>query len=464
MAKGINIEIGVDPKKALDGIDTTEDALDKVAKTLDTIGKDGSKDIEKVEKSLKELDRESVRTGESMKKNVGKKTREATDDAKVGMDDLKSESLQTARETAASFDGSTESIVDMFQEVSANAFVGFGAAGAAAGLAAAAGVGLVGSVIQAIADDAKASQTRISDMANELIGVAGIGQRSSTVIRENMTKIITDGDGAVKKLAEVKEASGKIGIEWQSVAQAYAGNEEAIADVIKATKKQIAAVQEARRVNSDMTAEDEQGYIDRTNALNNYLSEFEKTQQEIDAAKAAEKAFLESGGAEMLAKEELIAGLNEAYDTAAGSILDYLNKETGIVDTEAYIQAMKDKEKALLDYQNTLATSGFTTEQKQALDGMGLEAAQAYMTAYKNGTAAQKKDLEAILTKTASDSSGAAKEVLDATFAKPTDAVVKTTVDQASVDAAKKAIQNGIDKGTYKIKVEAFDRFGKRVE
>jgi hypothetical protein len=463
-SKGIDIKIGVDPDDAIAGAHDVESALDKVSKTLDDVGRGGTQDVKKLEKSISDLNRESMQSKDKLDRAFGKGFKSNLKEAEGGMTDLKSESMQTARETAASFDGTGQSIVDMFQEVSANAFQGFGAAGAAAGLAAAAGIGFVSSMIQSIQQDALATKGRISDIATELIATGGVGVRSSTVIREGMTKIITGGEGAVKALEDVKKASSAIGMEWQTVAQAYAGNEDAIDGVIKATKKQIKAVEDARTNNTKMTAEDEQGYIDRTQALNNYLDEFKKTQGEIDAAKAAEKAFLESGGAEMLAKEELISGLNTAYDDAAGSILDFVNKETGVTDTAGYIQAMKDKEKALLDYQASLAASGFTPEQKAALDKMGLDSASAFMNAYKNGTAAQKADLSAILTKTASDSSGAAKDVIDATFRMPTDAVVKTTVDQASVNAAKASIQSGISNGTYKITVKAYDKNGKVID
>ncbi len=77
-----------------------------------------------------------------MDKSLGKKTKKAAEEGKSGMDDFKQEANQTARESAASFDGSAESIVDVFQEVAANAFQGFGPAGAVAGLAIAAGIGL----------------------------------------------------------------------------------------------------------------------------------------------------------------------------------------------------------------------------------------------------------------------------------------------------------------------------------
>jgi hypothetical protein len=73
---------------------------------------------------------------------MGDGAKRAFDDAGDGVKDFKGEAAQTAKETAASFDGSAESIGSSFQEVAANAFSGFGPAGTAAGVAVAAGLGV----------------------------------------------------------------------------------------------------------------------------------------------------------------------------------------------------------------------------------------------------------------------------------------------------------------------------------
>lgn len=110
-------------------------SLEAIDKELDLVGK--SKGLESVEDDLKKVQRESDDTG----KKLGNSMDAGFKKASSGADDFKQEANQTARETAASFDGSAESIGGAFQEVAANAFGAFGPAAGLAGLAVAAGIG-----------------------------------------------------------------------------------------------------------------------------------------------------------------------------------------------------------------------------------------------------------------------------------------------------------------------------------
>lgn len=465
MAKGVSIGIGVDASDALDGIESTEDALNKVAHTLDDLGKDGSKDIEKVEKSLTELDRESVRTGESMKKNVGRKTRDATDDAKAGMDDLKQESAQTAKETAQSFDGSTESIVGMFQEISAQAFAGFGPAGAAAGVAAAVGIGAVSAVITKIEEDAKASKARIGELASEMIDAGGVGQVSLNYVSEELKKILTNGGEGAKSLDEVKKAAKTAGVSVGTVAMAYSGNEKALDGLIdkvdKATKEQLALVDAQKSQGEGRVSKET---ADQATALGNLQKELIKTRDETNLAKQAEQEWLTSGGAEIIAKQDAIAGLNSYYDDAVNNVTEFVNKETGVLDVTKYLESIEARKKALADYQTSLATSGFTTEQKSALNAMGVEQAAAFMKGYESATPAQKKAMAASLTDAASESSGVAKGIIDKTFEKPITPTIAPFVDAKTMEANKAAIQKALTNQTFKINIRAYDKNGKPVD
>lgn len=90
-----------------------------------------------------------------------------------GLQDFRDESGETAREAAASFDGSAAGIADAFQEVAASAFVGFGPAGAAAGLAAAAGLGIAITAMQTVAEEADAAKERVGEVANAIVDTGG---------------------------------------------------------------------------------------------------------------------------------------------------------------------------------------------------------------------------------------------------------------------------------------------------
>ncbi|MEU4361198.1 hypothetical protein [Promicromonospora sp. NPDC023987] len=130
--------------KFVDGAKDAERAIedfgsaDSAVKKIDDGVQDASTEVEKLEKKFKDA-------ADAVKKIDGKSLKDVDDSSRKageGIDNLKDESNETAREVAASFDGSAESIAEGFQEVAANALGGFGPAGAAAGLAVAAGLGI----------------------------------------------------------------------------------------------------------------------------------------------------------------------------------------------------------------------------------------------------------------------------------------------------------------------------------
>lgn len=116
-----------------------ERAVEGVGDELKDTGRTGERALDDIEDSLKDVQKQSRKTfddiGDESKRGFGK--------AEEGVKDFKQEVQQSARETAASFDGSFESIADLGQEVAANAFSGFGPAGTAAGLAVAGAAGVM---------------------------------------------------------------------------------------------------------------------------------------------------------------------------------------------------------------------------------------------------------------------------------------------------------------------------------
>ena len=205
----IKIDFFADVAKFLRGTKDVAGALDDVAGELDSLGqdsedaadkagdalgdgfKDGAKDadkaLERVEDSLQEAGKKAdklegdvgaaframARDAQASGKKIGDSQREAYDEAGAGMDDLKSESASTAKESAASFDGSAESIVGSFQEIAANAFAGFGPAGAAAGLAMAVGLGLAITAAQDVAENANEAKQKSIDMVDAIKDAGG---------------------------------------------------------------------------------------------------------------------------------------------------------------------------------------------------------------------------------------------------------------------------------------------------
>jgi hypothetical protein len=172
----ITIDVGLEASGVAKGAKDAEKALEKLEDAVGDAAKEG-KQLDKIEDELKDVQRQSDKTG----RDVGKNMDDGFDRAKKGADDFKQEANSTAREAAASFDGSAESIADAFQEVTANAFGGFGPAGAVAGLAAAAGIGLAVKAFEEVGEAQELSEEKVADWAkafiesgNRIIGAAHV--------------------------------------------------------------------------------------------------------------------------------------------------------------------------------------------------------------------------------------------------------------------------------------------------
>lgn len=456
-SEGASIRIDVDPKKAVEGIEDVSDAVDKITENLDQVGKDGVKDVDKLEKSISDLNREALKTGDEFEKSVGKKFKNSTKEAESGLQDFKQEAHSTAKESAASFDGSAESIVDSFQEIAANAFEGFGPAGAMAGLALAAGIGLATAAFGQSQEEAQKAKERISELATALIDAGSTDVNFDLVIERLKEMATTTEDGAVN-LEKLQKVADKSGGSFDELAQAYAGNSEGLGELISEMEKENALTEkqtEGRHMGTSALDE-------LTNAQSEYITLLKTSQEEIAKAEAQEKLWRDSGGPEMQAKAEAISMINGAYDEVVNSVTDYVNKETGVLDVEAYITAMQARSDALNAYQTNLANSGFTTEQKSALDAMGYEAAAAWMQGYESATPEQKASMEKFLTESAKDSSGLAKGEIDKTFMTPTEAKVQAKLDEES----KKEVQRALNQITAAatVTVKYVDKYGKPVD
>ena len=454
---GINVDAKIGAKGFVQGIDDMVGALEDLQDSVTEVQKDGDASLEKLEKSFAEVAKASRTAGDDVKRGFGDSTKEGLKDAEGGLKDFKEESISTAKESAASFDGSAESIVDSFQEIAANAFAGFGPAGAIAGLGIAAGIGIGTAAFTKQQEEVEKSKQRIADLGSAMIAsgsdVAGLEN-----IQKNLELIVTNAEDAPKKFDDIKKAAKETGLGVSQLAAAYSGNKEALDTATEAAEK---AYKAEVKFNS---ANDEGGVAleGKGKALQQTVIELQKLQEEQEAAAQVEKDWLAQGGAETLAKAEAISTINDAYDEVVNSVTDYVNSETGVLDVQAYIDAMQQRADALANYQTKLAESNFTTEQKDALNSMGIEAASAWMAGYESATPDQKAAMEKFLTESASETSGVAKGVIDEAFAKPTEAKVEAVADTAT---AQKTLDALVKSRTAKIELSFVDkRTGKEID
>lgn len=455
MAGTIKISSDLDARGFLKGTENMEDALEDVSKELKDTSKDGDKALETLENSFAEAAKAAKDAGNDMQKGMSSGFKGVQDAGGEAAGEIKQEFASNLSEVTSSFDGSVESMGDLVQGTLGGLVGSLGPLGMAAGAAGAVGVGLVIAKLTEAAEEAEKSKERIKEMGLAIIE-SGADVAGLESFNEEMKLIITNSDDARKKLEDIEklvdqypQLAGDVGL----MAQAYAGNEEAMDGALAALEKII----EQEKIR---TGQGTEGAVSMNEALLDSKETLIQIQKETEAAKQIEQDWLNSGGAESLAKAEAINNINAAYDDAAGSILDFKNEESGVLDVQAYIDSMLAREQALADYQTAVAESGFTTEQKAALNDMGIEASAAWMQGYKQASPAQQKEMERILTKSASESSGVAVKAMDKAFEKPVKAKVEVDAD---ISKAQKDLENLIKARSAIIKVDFQDRYGKRV-
>lgn len=406
MPKGLSLDIAANTRDFQRGIKDVEGALDQVADSLDDASRDGDKSAEKLERSFSDAQRDISRTSKTMGQDLTTHVKEGTDGAKEGLDDFKGEASQTAKETAASFDGSAESIVGAFQEVAANALGGFGPAGAAAGLAAAAGIGLAVAGFQKTDEANQKLKEHVADLAAEFIDAGGEGRASLGYIADKLKEMATQTDDTELSLAGIRKQSDDLKVPFKDLAQTYAGGTDNLSEQIDKVDELIAATARAGAKEMENSGAFSAATTSKMNDLQAQKESLERVQTATADARQEEADWLAAGGPEMQAKAQLIDNINSSYDDAAGSADDFINKETGLFDTGKYIDAMKAREQALRDYQETLATSALSPEAKEFIESQGVDSASTFMAGYKSATPAQQAELNRIWSEAGKANSG----------------------------------------------------------
>jgi vacuolar-type H+-ATPase subunit I/STV1 len=214
-------------------------------------------------RDVKQLGEAAEDAGKDLDK-LGDHGKKAGKEVSDGLKNASKEAGQSGREAAASFSGEFSDIGDFLQEASANAFGGFGLAGAAAGGAAALGIGLVTAELVRQQEETEKMKQRFSEMYLQA-AEDGLNYISTAAIIANTNDLMfnTDRAGEWKSL---QEDALKIGIDANTVALARNGHEESLAVVLAAIKSEYdnvkAAAEEqgttAIRMTSDELAKLEQ--------------------------------------------------------------------------------------------------------------------------------------------------------------------------------------------------------------
>lgn len=370
-------ELGDDARKAGDK------AGDKLSDGIEDGQKDASKALERVEFSFREIASaardESKKAGDDLGSNV----KRGTSEAEEGLHEFRDEANSTAKESAASFDGSAESIVDSFQEIAANAFAGFGPAGAIAGLAIAAGIGLGVAGIEKNKEKTEELKQVTSDLTDEYIEAGGTGSRSLGGIADAIRNLATETDDGEQSLASLRDTADKTGQPFERLVKAFAGDREELDKLIEASDRHIDSLGEQATKSYQGAAgfaRATSGAEKQRDALIELRDQLEDTKATTDDAAEASRLYAEvdDGLAEKASRaEDYAETLSSAYADAGSSIDDFV--KDGVFNLDEYNAAMEASAAAINNYQqNVVAASEQLSDDALAyIQSLGPDAAPA---------------------------------------------------------------------------------------
>lgn len=428
----ISIDLLANATSFLRGAKDVEGALDDVADSLDDVARDAqrsgekmgreyegaSRDVEdagdRLERTFKQLrdtvQRETKAGGDSMKRNF----KESTSAASRDLEELGNEAKANASETFSSFDGSAQSLVEGIQGTFGGIVSSLGPIGAAAGAAGAIGIGLMLSEFDKGTERTEEFRAQVAELASEFIETGEIGAASLGFIIDRLRELATQTEDGKVNLADLNDAARDAGRGLDILAQAYGANRSEIEKIIDRERELLEQYKLAEQGAMDASREAFEAAQQRAQGQQKIVEELERTRDKIVEATAAEQAYAAAGGPELERKAELIEAIDDAYDDAAGSVQDFINEESGLFDVSSYITAMQERQRAIEDYQTTLASSPLSAEARAFLNEQGIESASQFLAGYKRATPDQQRELNRIWTEAGRQNSGQYTAALEA--------------------------------------------------
>lgn len=260
MARGdLSVVINSETKAFRQGVEAgIIEPLEDAEKALEDLGK--TKGPEQLERGMKDAQDQTERLGKETKqvadaierdfRDSYKSVERSTDGARRGVEDLKSEAQQTGREAAASFKEPADAL-DALQELSANAFAGFGPAGMAAGLLGAAGIGLVTAEVLKQQEEAQRLQEYFAGAYRSAVEEGRKYIDQATIQKEAQDLIFNpERAGEYKRL---QEDALRIGLDANTLILAQVGDQESLNAVLERTT-QVRAEEKAAAEEAGSTA------------------------------------------------------------------------------------------------------------------------------------------------------------------------------------------------------------------
>lgn len=404
--KGISLSVAADTRDVLRGIKTgvvepLEDASaelkalakagDKTADQLEDSMRAAQKDTERLTEDYQQLSREIRQSGSSSKTfsaDIGQSTAEAGETVREFGDEAK----QNIAETFSSFRGEAQDFAQIAQDTFGGVIGSLGPIGAVAGAAGALGIGLLMAEFENAEAASEEFRQRVSDLATEFIETGGIGETSLEYVVERLKELATTSEEGKQNLADLyRDAQGSV-TGFRRIAEAYAGNTEALEEYLEKEREQLEIFKQQRNDpaitwNKELQAQ----IIERAKAQERIVTGLEDSAAAAEEAQVAEQAWLASSGPALEARATAIDTLQGELDEAIGTWGDYQDKETGALDPAGYIAAMDARMAATTNFNSNVQKIadefGLSFEETQAILDQGVEFAPMLQSIIDSGLA-----------------------------------------------------------------------------
>lgn len=388
-----------DGERAGDEIgDSMKDAAREGERAGESIGdsmKDGAREsersVDKIEDSFRDMARKVKADTKAAGDGLGDSMQDGASRASDGVREIGDEAASTAKEAAASFDGSAESIGDAFQEVAANAFAGFGPAGLIAGVAAAAGIGVVLTKLQEGGEESEAMKQKVADLTAELVEVGSESGPSLDYLVGRLKEMASSAEDGEQSLTDLyKLSEGAAASSFEKIAQAYAGNVDGLDALIEKERRHQKSLED-EAASIDTTKETSYGAaLSRAEDSRKIVEGLERARDIASEAQLAEEAYAASGAAELEAKAERTAAYADSIAenlTEAGADWEqFADRESGALNLEKYNEYLEQRQTAMANYRTNMQglQGNINQDALNYLQSLGADAApllQAYVDA-----------------------------------------------------------------------------------
>jgi hypothetical protein len=246
MPAGARLDLVTETSDIKAGFKDVESALKSVEGSLDNVGEQGDETSDKLTRSFADAARETKKESREMAKGVNTSFDKMEKGSSKATDKMATSSASKAREVSASFDGSADSVVSGFQGAAAEMFEGFGPAGAVAGLAAAAGLGLITKSLTDSKEAAEEAAETTWSMAQEMVS-AGLYMFTEAQKLNLFDELV--GDEKARK--KIQDDLDEVGVSWTDFIAAQVG----LGDMRETTEKKIMGFYQDQRDTLAETAE-----------------------------------------------------------------------------------------------------------------------------------------------------------------------------------------------------------------